>query len=84
MSETLLVSSRGQITLPAELRKRLGIKGGDVVILEDRGNEVVLKPGIVLEVQHYSDRQIEQWDAEDKLSKQERARIRKLLPQRKK
>ncbi len=79
MSETLLVSSRGQITLPAELRKRLGIKSGDVVILEDRGNEVVLKPAIVLEVRHYSDRQIEQWDDEDKLSKQERARIRKSL-----
>ena len=75
MSETLVVSSRGQITLPAALRKRLGIKSGDVVILEDRGNEVVLKPGIVLEIQHYSDEQIAQWDAEDKLSVQERAEI---------
>ncbi len=75
MSETLLVSSRGQITLPAALRKRLGIKSGDVVILEDRGNEVVLKPGIVLEIQHYSDEQIAQWEAEDKLSDQERAQI---------
>ena len=70
-----MVSSRGQITLPAALRKRLGIKSGDVVILEDRGNEVVLKPGIVLEIQHYSDEQIAQWDAEDKLSDQERAEI---------
>ena len=75
MSETLVVYSRGQITLPAPLRKRLGIKGGDVVILEDRGNEIVLKPGIVLEVQYYSDEQIAQWDAEDKLSDQERAEI---------
>ena len=75
MSETLVVSSRGQITLPAALRKRLGIKSGDVVILEDRGNEIVLKPGIVLEIQHYSDEQIAQWDAEDKLSDQERAQI---------
>ncbi len=75
MSETLVVSSRGQITLPAALRKRLGIKSGDVVILEDRGNEVVLKPGIVLEIQHYSDEQIAQWDAEDKLSDQQRAEI---------
>ena len=75
MSETLVVSSRGQITLPAALRKRLGIKSGDVVILEDRGNEVVLKPGIVLEIQHYSDEQIAQWDAEDKPSNQERAEI---------
>ena len=75
MSETLVVSSRGQITLPAALRKRLGIKSGDVVILEDRGNEIVLKPGIVLEIQHYSDEQIAQWDSEDKLSDQERAQI---------
>ena len=75
MSETLVVSSRGQITLPAALRKRLGIKSGDVVILEDRGNEIVLKPGIVFEIQHYSDEQIAQWDTEDKLSDQERAQI---------
>ena len=79
MTETLVVSSRGQITLPAGLRKRLGIKSGDVVILEERDNEVVLKPGIVLEVQHYSDEQIAQWDAEDKLSEKERAQIRKTL-----
>ena len=79
MTETLVVSSRGQITLPAGLRKRLGIKSGDVVILEERDNEVVLKPGIVLEVQHYSDEQIAQWDAEDKLSEKERAQIRNTL-----
>ena len=75
MSEILVVSSRGQITLPAALRKRLGIKSGDVVILEDHGNEVVLKPGIVLEIEHYSDEKIAQWDAEDKLSDQERDQI---------
>jgi len=80
MSETLVVSSRGQITLPAALRKRLGIKSGDVMILEDHGNEVVLKPGIVLEVQHYSDEQIAQWDAEDQLSNRERDHILKSLP----
>ncbi len=75
MSETLIVSSRGQITLPAALRKRLGIKSGDVMILEDRGNEVVLKPAVVLEVQYYSDEQIKQWDSDDKLSDQERDQI---------
>ena len=58
MPQTLVVSSRGRITLPATTRKRFGIKGGDVVILEDRGGEIVLKPGMVLEVQHYSDDQM--------------------------
>ena len=75
MSHTLVVSGRGQITLPAATRKRLGIKGGDVVILEDRGGEIVLKPGMVLEIQQYSDDQIAQWDADDKLDDRERARI---------
>lgn len=75
MQETLVVSSRGQITLPAVLRKRFGIKRGDVLILEDRGNEIVLKPGVVLEVEYYSDEQIAEWDAADVLSGQERIRI---------
>ena len=75
MPQTLVVSSRGQITLPTTTRKRFGIKGGDVVILEDRGSEIVLKPGMVLEVQHYSDDQIAEWDADDRLEDRERARI---------
>lgn len=79
MNETLVVSSRGQITLPAAIRKRLGIKSGDVVMLQDRGNEIVLKPGIALEVQQYTDGQMTQWDREDKLSKQERTRILNAL-----
>ena len=79
MNETLVVSSRGQITLPAAIRKRLGIKSGDIVMLQDRGNEIVLKPGIALEVQPYTDEQMTQWDKEDNLSKQERTRILNAL-----
>lgn len=75
MSNPLIVSNRGQITLPAAMRKRLGIKGGDVVILEDRGTEIVLKPAVVLEIQQYSDDDIAQWDAEDRLGDRQRARI---------
>ena len=75
MRETLVVSSRGQITLPAGLRRRLGIKAGDVMILEDHDHGIVLKPGLVIEIQTYSDEQVAQWDAADKLSDEERSRI---------
>lgn len=80
MPQSLIVSSRGQITLPAATRKRLGIKGGDVVIVEDRGSEIVLKPALVVEIQHYSDDQIAQWDADDKLEERERRRILDAVP----
>ena len=79
MSETLVVSGRGQITLPAALRKRLGIKEGDVVILEERGNEVLLKPGAVFEIGVYSQAEIAEWDKADELSEEERGAIVKRL-----
>ena len=75
MTETTVVSSRGQITLPARLRKRLGIKGGDVVVLEERGHEIVLKPGAVVQIDYYSDEQVADWDRNDQLTEQDRKRI---------
>lgn len=73
--ETVTVSSRGRITLPSNLRKRLGIKGGDTVILEYREGEIVLKPGGSLKIRNYSDAQIARWDAKDRLDRKTRARI---------
>ena len=43
--------------------------------MEYRGNEIVLKPGVVLEVEIYPDRQIAEWDAADRLDDDERERI---------
>ena len=71
----LVKSNRGQITLPAATRNRLGIKSGDIVILEDRGNELVVKPAVVLQVDVYSDEEIAAWDAADRLDDDERKRI---------
>lgn len=35
----------------------------------------MLKPGVVLEIQNYSDAEIARWDAEDRLDKETRARM---------
>jgi AbrB family looped-hinge helix DNA binding protein len=79
MKETLIVSSRGQVTLPALLRKRIGIKEGSAVIIEDRGNELVLRPAAVLEIDIYSDRQIAEWDTADRLVKDEKNAVLKKV-----
>ena len=79
MRESVVVSSRGQITLPARMRKRLGIRAGGLILLEERGEEVVLRPAAVVEVETYSDQQIAKWDKADKLSETERTAIVKKV-----
>lgn len=75
MRETLIVSSRGQVTLPVGMRKHLGIAPGSAVIIEERDGELTLKPAAVLEIDAYSDAQIADWDREDALTNDERQRI---------
>jgi AbrB family looped-hinge helix DNA binding protein len=79
MRETLVVSSRGQITLPASLRKKIGLREGSAVIIEDRGNELVLKPAAVFEIEMYSDRQVAEWAKADKLSAAEKTAALKKI-----
>ncbi len=79
MRENLIVSSRGQVTLPAALRRRLGIKPGGVVIAEERDGELVLRPAVVVEMKVYSDTDITEWDEKDRLDDAERAAILKRL-----
>ncbi len=75
MRESVIVSNRGQITLPAKIRKRLGIRAGGLILLEERGEEVVLRPAAVVEIETYSDHQIAKWDKADRLSEQERVAV---------
>lgn len=82
MRQNLLVSSRGQITLPSSVRKRLGIQSGGIVTLEERDNVVVLRPAAVVEIETYSDEDIAQWDREDRLEPAERKTLLKRLRKR--
>ena len=82
MRQNLLVSSRGQITLPASVRKRLGIQSGGIVTLEERDNVVVLRPAAVVEIETYSDEEIAQWDKEDRFEPAERNALLKRLRKR--
>jgi AbrB family looped-hinge helix DNA binding protein len=61
MKTNLIISSRGQLTLPSEIRKKYGLGEGSVVVAEDRGGEIILRPAAVIEVEFYSDEQIQEW-----------------------
>lgn len=38
------VTSKGQIVIPSSIRRRLGIKEGTRIEIEESGNEIILKP----------------------------------------
>ena len=82
MRQTLIVSTRGQITLPADIRKQFGIKSGEPVIIEDRNGELVLKPATVMAVEMYSPKQVAEWDQQDQLSDAKRKAVLDRLSKR--
>ena len=82
MRQTLMVSSRGQITLPAKIRRRFGIQSGGIVTVEDRDREVILRPAAVVEIETYSEADIARWDKEDRLESTEREAILKHVRKR--
>jgi AbrB family looped-hinge helix DNA binding protein len=43
MLELSVVSSKGQVTIPAFMRKKYAIKPGDTIIWEDRENTLALR-----------------------------------------
>jgi AbrB family looped-hinge helix DNA binding protein len=75
--QTLIVSERGQITLPKDLRDRLAIKAGTALIAEAKDGQLVLRPAVVTPVRIYSDDEVKNWIDEDRVDAAVRKRILK-------
>lgn len=48
------VGKRGAIVVPASLRKRFGIEEGSIVIAEETGDGILIRPAIVVPVERYT------------------------------
>lgn len=64
--ETTFITDRGTLTLPASIRKELGIRGKQQMIVEttDRG-EIILRPAAILPIEIYSEERIEEFERDD-------------------
>lgn len=70
MKTTLTVTSRGVVTLPAKLRKALGIQAEDQLIAETTPDGLLLRPAVTLPVEIYSADRVREFDeAEAELDK---------------
>jgi len=84
MTKLVKPLSRGQITIPIEFRKKLGIDTNTILNLVLKGNKIEITPAMVREVgeedlREYTDSEISQFLKEDKISQSTARTIRKLL-----
>jgi len=70
MKTMVTVTSRGVVTLPAKLRRALGVKPDDQLIAETTPEGLLLRPAVTLPIELYSEKRIREFDqAEGDLEK---------------
>ena len=63
MNTTLTITSRGVISLPAALRRAIGLKANDQLIAEATPDGILLRPAITVPLEIYSDVRINEFEA---------------------
>jgi AbrB family looped-hinge helix DNA binding protein len=70
MKATLTLTNRGVVTLPAKLRRALGLRPDDQLIAETTPEGLLLRPAVTLPIEIYSEKRIREFDeAEADLAK---------------
>ena len=52
--EVTTLGKRGSVIIPIELRKQLHLEEGDLLIIENQGDGILLKPAVALPIEQYS------------------------------
>lgn len=71
------LSGRGTVTLPADLRRKLGLRRGDVLAVRLAGGSIVLTPAVVTPVELYTDERIDEFGRNAALTADELAAARR-------
>lgn len=65
--ETTFITERGTLTLPAGIRKALGISGKQQMIVETtESGEILLRPASLIPVELYGESRIAEFERDDK------------------
>ncbi len=88
MTKLVRPLSRGQITIPIEFRKKLGIDTNTILSLALRGNKIEIVPAMVREVgeeelREYTDKEIAQFLQDDKIDRETARTVKRLLAEEK-
>ena len=62
MTKVININDRGTLTLPKELRQRLGVAGNSQIVAEDTDEGVLLRAGATFPVEIYSEKRLGEFD----------------------
>ncbi len=62
MKVEITMTERGVVTLPAKLRKQLGLKANDRLIAETTSEGLLLRPAVTLPIEIYSEERLREFD----------------------
>jgi AbrB family looped-hinge helix DNA binding protein len=64
--DTTFLTERGTLTLPASIRRTLGLKGKQQLIIEaNEAGEIVLRPAAVVPIEIYSEERIAEFSRDE-------------------
>ncbi len=78
--EVVRLGKKGQVSLPKAVLKRLGL-AGEALLLVDVTPEgaILLKPAGVYPIEIYSEKRVNEFLAEDRLTPEERRRVKRRI-----
>jgi len=62
MIKVININDRGTLTLPKELRRRLGVNGNSQVVAEETEEGVLLRAGMTFPIEIYSGKRLAEFD----------------------
>ena len=78
--ETIQLNERGALTLPASIRRELGLTGNQQLLVETTPKgEILLRPALTIPIEYYTEARIAEFASDD----EELGRLMKQLPRRK-
>ena len=82
--DIIKLGKKGQLSLPAAVLRKLGLQGAATLLVEatDDG-AVLLRPAAVYPIELYTDARLKEFDAANRHTKSEQARLRKVRGRRK-
>jgi AbrB family looped-hinge helix DNA binding protein len=58
MTKVISINKRGTLTLPKELRRRIGLAGGGQVVAEETSEGILIRAGATFPVEIYTDQRV--------------------------